>query len=248
MSNEFSVSVDSDAGGNGAAPIGEWICRQAKFCSYAPASLVTTDTSYLLSQVADYNAFSELVTGFGGRTRVLIEDGSAKYGEPVCSASNCEALVFFDYYLNNRRVYCPVGTEMELKLAGLCTLSAGSYCCKAGSSSTLRFVHQSAPCTAANGDCPYPVTGYAFGACGATDPNSCVRNLIATEVEQLAEKPVPAPGPSPGTVVPEIPDTVVPEIPGTTETFTATSAAVQDPIQSFSLLVTFGVLLLASLR
>lgn len=227
MSNDFSVSVTNVGGANAGVPTGEWICRQDKFCSYAPASLVTEESSFSLSQVADYNAFAELVADRSFRTRVLIEDGSAKYGEPVCPVSTCETIVFFDHYMQNRAAVCPIGTEMELKLSGLvgdfdrcitlpndvllsgevpleCTLSAGSYCCTAGSSTTIRFAHQTAPCQPDNNvTCSVPLTGYAFGACIVTDPGTCVRNLEASEVQLATSTPItPTPTPVNSTSAP----------------------------------------------
>ena len=215
-SNEFTVSVLNTVGD----PDGEWLCRQDRFCSYAPASLVTADSIFPLSQVSDYSSFAELLQGLNGaHTRVLIEDGSAKYGEPVCPESNCEAIVFFHNYMQNRRATCPIGTEMELILSGLtgdfercvtppadvilsgelpseCVLSAGRYCCAAGSSTTLHFVHQTAPCRPGDGEpCPYPLTGYAFGLCGVTS-GACVRNLLALEVQQTASTPAPVASPT----------------------------------------------------
>lgn len=165
---DFSVKVVNDGGGNAGVPNGEWICRQDKFCSYAPSSL----SSWALSQFGDYNAFADWLsadTNWSKETMVVLDDGSAKYGEPVCPASNCEAVMFYDDYMQATLASCPIGTEMELRLTGAvgawnrcvtpnsdvvlsgslpqgCNLASGKYCCAAGSVSTLHFVHQTAPC------------------------------------------------------------------------------------------------------
>lgn len=207
MSTDFSVKVVNDGGGNAGVPNGEWICRQDKFCSYAPSSL----SSWALSQFGDYNTFADWLstdTNWSKETMVVLDNGSAKYGEPVCPASNCEAVMFYDDYMQATLASCPIGTEMELRLTGAagawnrcvtpdsdvvlsgslpqgCNLASGKYCCAAGSVSTLHFVHQTAPCQPGleNGvPCIFPQTGRAYGLCGAN--NECVRNLQASDVVQ----------------------------------------------------------------
>lgn len=209
MSVEFSVSVDAINGGNAAYPNGEWICRQDEFCSYVPPSL----TGWSMSQFADYNGFAEWLPtdtlNWSKETMIVLEDGSAKYGQPVCPTSNCEAVIFYDDYMFRSSAFCPIGTEMELRLTGTinvgptftrcvtpaadvilsgdlpedCNLVNGQYCCPQSNLNVLKFVHKSAPCQPGAGQaCIYPQAGRAYGQCGAL--GSCVRNLEAADVVQ----------------------------------------------------------------
>lgn len=216
MSVEFSVTVDAFGGGTGAYPNGEWICRQDEFCSYAPPSL----TGWSLSQFGDYNAFAEWLPtdalNWGKETMIVLEDGSAKYGQPVCPTSNCEAVIFYDDYMFRKAATCPIGTEMELRLTGAinvgssnsrcitpaddvilsgdlpedCNLVNGQYCCPQSSLNVLKFVHQSSPCQPGAGEpCVYPQAGRAYGQCGAL--GTCVRNLEAASVVTQQALPEP---------------------------------------------------------
>mmetsp|Transcript_60372 Transcript_60372/g.148139 ORF Transcript_60372/g.148139 Transcript_60372/m.148139 type:complete len:390 (-) Transcript_60372:2944-4113(-) len=206
-STEFFVTVRNTGGGNAGVARGELICLQSEFCSYVPLFYVDND-KFPISEFADYNEATQ-ATGslpYDQNTLAVLADGSARYGQPVCGESNCEAVVVYDNYLLQKPAVCPIGTEMVLSLTGEtgdwdrcatppagvqlsgelpddCQLITGGYCCPAGGVYTLKFVHNTAPCQPSTPDglgCPFPQTGRAYGQCGANQ--LCVRNLQADQV------------------------------------------------------------------
>ena len=197
---EFVVLMGVSTNANVLVPTAEWICRQSEFCSYAPSTLVG---SLALSEFADYNDYNENLASVAGVNRIVLDDGSAIYGQPVCPVSRCEAVLFRDSYARGRAATCPVGTEMKLSLVGptglhqyifspgsgvelsgslpdICNLIGGKYVC-AGGPITLKFAYNSAPCQPFLDNCQFPETGRAFGQCGAN--GGCVRNMAAADVK-----------------------------------------------------------------
>ena len=228
---EFQVSVVNTGGGNSGVPRGEWICLQSRFCSYNPESLLGNAQS----QFPDYDIYTQQLRSLTGTSTIVLEDGSAKYNDPVCPSSNCSAVIHYDTYMQNERATCSIGTEMILSLTGEfgdydrcvtpsegvelsgelpdgCSLSSGSYCCPAGGPYTLKFVHSSAPCqpSEVNGtDCIYPESGLAYGFCGNLD--SCVVGVDASYVTRTPE-PTALPSQLPTSLPTRLP-TVLPSQP-----------------------------------
>lgn len=192
----------------------EVFCRQDQFCSYAGSSDPVV--------FADLSAYTEDIPS--DTTDVVLEDGSALYGEPRCPSSRCGAVFYRqeDWTYGIRRSSCPTGTEMELKirdggfveaikfvpgenaeLSGFlppgCSFSAneGYYSCTArGRTMTIRFTAKSAPCQPLDGKpCPLPHgVAQAYGKCGGRATNG--ECIFGIDAYELIQRTLETPRPT----------------------------------------------------